>query len=72
MDNQGLKPVSKTTKPRKGSSSPNVVPTPGGGRTQLKTGNGPVQTDDGFVGLLERYGCGPIQFAGSSNASYER
>ncbi|HXJ60784.1 MAG TPA: glycogen/starch/alpha-glucan phosphorylase [Verrucomicrobiae bacterium] len=72
MDSQGLKPVSKTTKTRKGSSSPNVSPRPGEGRTQLKTGNGPVETDDGFVGLLKRYGCGPIQFAGSSNASYER
>ena len=30
--------------------------------------NGP----DGLAELLEQYGCGPIQFAGSGNASYER
>src|SRR5262245_4734668 len=35
--------------------------------------NGPAKnkTDDAST-LLERYGCGPIQFVGSDNASYER
>jgi starch phosphorylase len=33
----------------------------------------PAKTDgDGLDKLIEQYGCGPIQFAGSSNASYER
>src|SRR5208282_3059030 len=27
---------------------------------------------DGLAELLAQYGCGPIQFAGSGNASYER
>src|SRR5205814_7206194 len=27
---------------------------------------------NGLAKLIEQYGCGPIQFAGSSNASYER
>jgi starch phosphorylase len=38
-----------------------------------RTKNAPVEDrTDEFRKLLEQYGCGPIQVAGSSNASYER
>jgi starch phosphorylase len=37
------------------------------------TENGPAADEtNGLDKLIEQYGCGPIQFAGSSNASYER
>src|SRR6266566_5113253 len=35
---------------------------------KARAGNG----NNGIARLLEQYGCGPIQFAGSDNASYER
>src|SRR5215831_6153026 len=54
------------------ASAKDLPPTPS--RAQLKAKeNGPAKNPtDGAWALLERYGCGPIQFAGSDNASYER
>jgi starch phosphorylase len=67
MDTTRLKPITKTTK--------SAEPTPPSSRsTQAKTtANAPNGNEtNGLARLIEKYGCGPIQFAGSSNASYER
>jgi starch phosphorylase len=62
------------------SSSQTLDPAPKTKRSRLKApavtaaevrrGNGDGQMTE--AELLEQYGCGPIQFAGSGNASYER
>src|SRR6266566_1452450 len=56
MDAPKLKPGSTTTR------NPEIPPP-----EKARVGNG-----NGVTKLLEHYGCGPIQFAGSDNASYER
>src|SRR5262245_45128103 len=73
MNGPKQNPVSKTA--RASQLEPqNVSPAVPRSKTQLKPlGNAPAGNEtDGFAGLLEQYGCGPIQFAGSANASYDR
>ena len=74
MDNTKLKPVSPPTRtPARllksegpAASSPSKPQSP-------SAENSPVENrPHGLAELLEQYGCGPIQFAGSGNASYER
>src|SRR5271165_7286043 len=69
MDSTKLTPMSQTQEPvpkakrslaKAPRSSAKVGPS-GDGTTQMKEAE-----------LLEQYGCGPIQFSGSGNASYER
>src|SRR6266478_3070436 len=73
MDDPKLKPGSTTT--RNPEIPPPVAESPKSERIisqpkkpeKARVGNG-----NGVTKLLEHYGCGPIQFAGSDNASYER
>src|SRR5271169_6905671 len=73
MDNSKLKPVSPTR-------NPGPLPKPKGSAASTRSKpqsplaeDSPVENKpDGLAELLEQYGCGPIQFAGSGNASYER
>ncbi len=73
MDAPKLKPISATT--RNPEIPPPVKESPKSERItsqpkkpeKARVGNG-----NGVTKLLEHYGCGPIQFAGSDNASYER
>src|ERR1700746_3072312 len=69
MDSTTLTPTSQTQEPlsntkrsrvKRPGASAEVRP-PEHGTTQMKEAE-----------LLEQYGCGPIQFSGSGNASYER
>jgi starch phosphorylase len=54
------------------NSPKNIPPAPSRVPVNIKE-NGPAKNkSDGIAALLERYGCGPIQFAGTDNASYER
>src|SRR5262245_49412903 len=64
MENTRLKTVSKKRKISDLASPPDVLETAGNGASEHQ--------NDGLAKLLEQYGCGPIQFAGSANASYER
>src|SRR5213075_487101 len=69
MDSTTLTPTSQTREPlpkakrsrAKGPGSSAEVRPPDNGTPQMKEAE-----------LLEQYGCGPIQFSGSGNASYER
>src|SRR6266446_3321485 len=73
MDAPKSKPISATT--RNPEIPPPVKESPKSERIisqpkkpeKARVGNG-----NGVTRLLEHYGCGPIQFAGSDNASYER
>ena len=72
MDASKLKPVSATTRnpeipPPKESPTPERTISQSKKTEKARVGNG-----DGVTKLLEHYGCAPIQFAGSDNASYER
>ena len=62
LTSQTQEPLSKAKRARaKGPGSSAEVRPPYNGTTQMKEAE-----------LLEQYGCGPIQFSGSGNASYER
>src|SRR5260370_37653947 len=73
MDAPKLKPISAAT--RNPEIPPPVKESPKSERIisqpkkpeKARMGNG-----NGVTKLLEHYGCGPIQFAGSDNASYQR
>jgi len=73
MDNPKPEPVS-TTKMALETPAARISPGTSRAKTPLRSnetapaGNG----GNGVAELLEQYGCGPIQFAGSGNASYER
>jgi starch phosphorylase len=72
MDNTKLKPISPTSQPHE------PLPNPKRSRAKAPRSSGegrPLQNgahQKSEADLLEQYGCGPIQFAGSGNASYER
>src|SRR6266403_4563210 len=74
MDAPKLTAISATARPQEIPPPPTESPKPARSIAQPKkfekprAGNG----RDGIAKLLEQYGCGPIQFAGSDNASYER
>jgi|GEM_PF-1450264 len=70
MENTTLKPISLTTqthqplpKAKRSQSKP-----PGSAAALRPLGNEANRLEK----LLEQYGCGPVQFSGSGNASYER
>src|SRR5882672_6935799 len=73
MDTPKLKPVSITprnpeiTPPVKEPLKPERIISQPKKPEKARVGNG-----NGVTKLLEHYGCAPIQFAGSDNASYER
>jgi len=74
MDAPKLKPVAPTTRnpevpaPVKESPKPERTISQPKKPEKARAGNG----GDGIARPLEQYGCGPIHFAGSDNASYER
>src|SRR5690242_7518324 len=74
MESPKLKPISSTSRTPEASKQPKLSPSTARAKPQLRStespsvGNGTEEAAE----LLEKYGCGPIQFAGSSNASYER
>ncbi len=74
MDAPKLKPVAPTTRnpevpaPVKESPKPERTISQPKRPEKARAGNG----GNGIAKLLEQYGCGPIHFAGSDNASYER
>ena len=74
MDAPKLKPISATTRnpeippPVKESPKPERIISQPKKPERARAGNG----GNGIARLLEHYGCAPIQFAGSDNASYER
>ena len=74
MNGPKLKPISTTTRTPEFPPPPEESPAPEGSKAQPKTlGKAPARTGvNGTEKLLEQYGCGPIQFAGSDNAFYER
>ena len=74
MNGSKLRPVSTTTKTQEFPPPRPESPAPGGSRAQPKTFAkvGARTGTNGTIKLLEQFGCGPIQFAGSDNASYER
>jgi starch phosphorylase len=53
-------PPTRTSAPRTTAQPPSAGDSPAG------------LQPDGIAKLLEQYACGPVQFAGSANASYER
>lgn len=60
--------MSTTTVKRPSTSNRHTGPAP---KSERPAPNGQRRSDE-LNALLEQYGCGPIQFAGSGNASYER
>src|SRR6266436_3639300 len=73
MDAPNLKPISATTRTPESPPPPKESPTPERAISQPKRPEkARVGKGNGITKLLEHYGCGPVQFAGSDNASYER
>jgi starch phosphorylase len=72
MDSKRMKPISQTNQRQEPSSkrkrSPGNSPRPSAEAQPLDTGASPRTEAE----LLDQYGCGPIQFSGSPNASYQR
>jgi len=70
MENTTLKPISLTTQTHQ--------PLPKAKRSQAKPPRSaaalrsPGNEANRLEKILEQYGCGPVQFSGSGNASYER
>jgi glycogen phosphorylase len=74
MESPRQKSISKSTKTADPAPPVDVSRSTGRSRPPLKTTEDDSDQDEsnGLAKLIEQYGCGPIQFAGSSNASYER
>jgi len=74
MESPRQKSISKSTKTADLAASVDAPRPTGRSRPPLKTTDDESDKDEGngLAKLIEQYGCGPIQFAGSSNASYER
>src|SRR5215469_4928742 len=74
MESPRSKQTTKTTKTAELPPRQSITKIPTQPRSTLKsTATTPTKDEgDGLAKLLDQYGCGPIQFAGSGNASYER
>ena len=74
MDSPRLKQINKTAKPPEVSPSPANSEAPALSKAPLKATAkiAPRENGDGLARLLDQYEYGPIEFAGSRNASYER
>src|SRR5262245_57914132 len=71
MGSPRMKQVIKTTRTPELPPAPIESEVPDQPRVPLKDTPTKIESDE-LARLREQYDCGPIQFAGSSNASYER
>src|SRR5689334_1446397 len=70
MENTTLKPISLTT--QRHQPFRKVKRSPAEPRSSLAGLRSVGNQTNRLEALLEQYGCGPVQFSGSGNASYER